>query len=63
MSLIAARTVTLQDAVGKQKTDKYGKEQKKERSIPQKSPKEVTHSFKQEVPLRLLWTKSFKRSF
>lgn len=52
MSLIAVGTVTLQDAVGKQKTKKYGEEQKKERSIQKKSPKEITHSFKQEVPYK-----------
>jgi hypothetical protein len=62
MPLIAAGIVTLQDAVGKQKTKKYGEEQKKERSIQKKSPKEITHSFKQEVPLRPLLTKLLKRS-
>ena len=45
MPLIAAGTVTLQDAVGKQKTKKYGEGQKK-------SLKEITHSFKQEVPYK-----------
>ncbi len=63
MSFIAARTVTLQGAAGKQKTEKYGEEQKKERSIQKKSLKESTHSFKQEVPLRPLWIKSWKRFF